>query len=129
MATERSTIYLKESDYARLSTLLENNSTAPAADLLDDELSRAELVDDANLPEDTVAMGCKVTFSDVNGKETTVTLVYPVDADVAQMKISVLTPVGSALIGLREGDSIDWPMPGGAIRSLRIVSVDAVEEE
>lgn len=127
--TERTAIYLKETDYARLTSLLEK-SNVPAADLLDAELARAELVEGDALPDDIVAMGSIVTFSDVdNGKETTVTLVYPQEADVAQMKISVLTPVGSALIGLREGDSIDWPLPGGKTRRLSIVSVDRPPED
>jgi len=120
---ERSAIYLKESDYQRLTSLLAK-SQVPAAELLEAELARAELVDASSLPADTVAMASTVTFADMdNGQETTVTLVYPHEADVEQMKISVLTPVGSALIGLRKGDSIDWPIPGGSLRRLRIVSV------
>ncbi len=51
------------------------------------------------------------------------TLVYPKDADVDQGKVSVLAPVGSALLGLSVGQSIRWPLPGGTIRHLRVVSV------
>lgn len=120
---ERSAIYIKENDYQRLTSLL-GKSQLLAADLLEAELARAELVDAGALPPGTVAMGSTVTFADIdNGKETTVTLVYPHEADVGLLKISILTPVGSALIGLRSGDSIDWPLPNGALRRLRIVSV------
>ncbi|MDQ0250498.1 regulator of nucleoside diphosphate kinase [Sphingomonas kyeonggiensis] len=74
------------------------------------ETERARLHSAASISPDTVTMGATVEFlDDSNGTRRTVTLVYPSDADIAQGRISILTPVGAALIGLRTGQSILWP--------------------
>lgn len=118
-----SPITLKESDYERLQATIEHHESAQA-DALDEELARAETVPDAEFPEGVVSMHSRVTFEDIDtGKETTVTLVYPQEADVAKMRVSVLTPVGSALIGLSVGGEIEWPLPSGQARRLRVQSV------
>jgi len=66
----------------------------------------------------------EVEFRDEKtGKVQNVTLVYPEDADISQRKISILTPVGTALIGLRTGDSISWKTPNGEVRRLTVLSV------
>ena len=94
------------------------------AELLEEELGRAAIVSDEDLPNNVVSMNSLVTFQDMeSGKESTVTLVYPSDADLDQNKISILTPVGSALIGLRVGQVIDWPFPNGKQKQLKVVSV------
>ena len=72
------------------------------------ELERARVVEDGHVPDDIVRMGSSVHYRTDSGQEPVVTLVYPVDADIAQGRISVLTPVGTALIGLRVGQSITW---------------------
>ena len=72
------------------------------------ELERARVVDDTKVPGDIVRMGSTVHYRTDAGQETRVTLVYPVDADIAEGRISILTPVGTALIGLRVGQSITW---------------------
>lgn len=124
-----STIIVAESDYQRLSALIDA-AQSTAAEALDGELSRAEIVADPLLPPDTVAMGSTVTFRDRDsGEETTVTLVYPREADVDRMRISVLSPVGSALIGLGIGGAIDWPLPGGRQRRLEVIAVQPAEKE
>lgn len=118
-----SPITLKESDYERLQATIEHHES-PQADALDEELARAETVLDADFPEGIVSMHSRVTFEDIDtGKETTVTLVYPQEADVAKMRVSILTPVGSALIGLSVGGEIEWPLPSGQARRLRVQSV------
>lgn len=118
-----SNILIRESDYQKLVTLIDSAST-PAATALDAELSRADIVSDDQLPADTVAMGSKATFEDLDsGELNTVTLVFPRQADVDCMKISILSPVGSALIGLRIGGTIDWPLPGGKQRRLKVIAV------
>lgn len=120
-----SAITLKESDYERLQATIEHHES-PQADALDEELARAETVPDADFPEGIVSMHSRVSFEDIDtGRETTVTLVYPQEADVAQMRVSVLTPVGSALIGLSVGGEIEWPLPSGQARRLRVTSVQA----
>lgn len=74
------------------------------------ETERARLHSAAAISPDTVTMGSTVEFlDDSNGARRTVTLVYPAEADIAQGRISILTPVGAALIGLRKGQSILWP--------------------
>ena len=69
-------------------------------------------------------MGSTVRFKRADSQqETVVELVYPEQANVEQKKISILTPVGSALIGLREGGEIDWPMPNGKLTHLQVIAV------
>ena len=66
------------------------------------------MVADGKVPEDIVRMGSTVRYRTDSDQEPQVTLVYPVDADIAEGRISVMTPVGTALIGLRVGQSITW---------------------
>jgi len=95
-----------------------------SAALLLEELSRAEFCARDRLPADIVTMQSEVVFVDEDsGEEHRVHLVYPRDADMARNRLSVLTPVGAALIGLRRGACIDWPNRLGATRRLRIVDV------
>jgi regulator of nucleoside diphosphate kinase len=69
-------------------------------------------------------MGCEVAFRDeTTGKVQTVTLVYPGEADIAQGKVSVLTPIGTALIGLAAGQSITWETRTGGVRRLTVLKV------
>jgi regulator of nucleoside diphosphate kinase len=120
-----SPITLKNSDYRRLLATIEHHHGS-LADALEDELARADTVPDDELPPGIVCMHSRVTFEDIDtGGDTTVTLVYPQEANVTDMKISVLTPVGSALIGLAIGGEIEWPLPSGGFRRLRIKAVDA----
>ena len=120
----RPPITLTASDYERLS-LLARAAAATMPDLvsvLTDELARAEILPHG-YPEHTVRMGSKVEFRDgTTGKVQTVTLVFPEDADIAQRKISVLTPVGTALIGMRAGDSITWEARDGDLRRLTVLA-------
>lgn len=123
---ENSLVILK-SDYQQLIKLIEKDDTA-TADALDIELGRADLVHDKDIPTDAVTMGSMVTFIDLDSQEEkTISLVYPNEADVAQMKISILSPVGSALIGLRNGGTIDWPVPQGKVRRLKVIAVKQPE--
>lgn len=88
------------------------------------ELARARLVEAGKLPKNTVAMNSTVTFEDEeSGHESRLTLVYPPMAGSPDT-VSILAPVGSALIGLKVGQHIAWPMPDGHSRSLRVLKVD-----
>src|SRR5690606_30423129 len=101
-------LIISKLDYANLLALIEKTDNASAANALDEEISRANVVELKNLPVNTVTMNSLVTFSDVDSaEEKTVQLVYPQDADINQAKISVLSPVGSALIGLSLGGTIE----------------------
>ncbi|MBX3041522.1 MAG: nucleoside diphosphate kinase regulator [Bdellovibrionaceae bacterium] len=92
--------------------------------LLEEELSRATLVESSKLPSDRVSMNSRVTFQDMeSGKESTVSLVFPHEASAEKNYISVLAPIGSALIGLCVGQEIKWPVPGGKSRLVKVVAV------
>lgn len=125
---KESKLVICEYDYDRLLPLVEN-SKSPMAEALDIELSRAEVVPNSNIPADAVTMSSVVAFIDLDsGEKTTVSLVYPGEANVNEMKISILSPVGSALIGLRIGGTIDWPLPGNKVRRLEVIAVEQPEE-
>ncbi|MCE3253329.1 MAG: rnk [Cellvibrio sp.] len=128
MRTKReSSLIVSKSDYSQLIKLIEQHDS-PATEALDIELGRAEIVQDKGLPIDAVAMGSRVTFIDLDSdEEKTISLVYPHEANVDQMKISILSPVGSALIGLRIGGNIDWPVPQGKVRRLKVIAVQQLK--
>ena len=116
MSHDRS-IIVTDRDFAMLRLLHEHGH-------LVSELARADVVESRDVPPDVVTMNSRVVFEDVtSGKTTEVTIVFPHDADVARGKVSVLAPVGTALLGLAEGDSIVWPFPDGSSRCLRVVAV------
>jgi regulator of nucleoside diphosphate kinase len=87
------------------------------------ELERASVVEARDLPATVVSMQSIVRMVDVdNGEEMTLTLVYPREAG-APGTVSILAPVGSALLGLSVGQQIDWPLPGGRSRHLRVLEI------
>ena len=100
---------------ARLEALLDSPvlSRHPAAIALMDELNRAEVRAPEDIPSDVVTMHSRVECEDIaSGEEHVLTLVYPNEADVERHRVSVLAPVGSALLGLSIGQTIDWHAPG-----------------
>lgn len=121
--TRARSVLVGEREHARLLQLISRSSSA-LADPLFDELDAATVVADAELPGDVVAMGTIVTFCDLElGHESTVTVVYPDESDPARGRVSVLAPVGAALIGLRVGERIEWPLPNGGVRRIRVTAV------
>lgn len=123
MSNQNYSLVVSSIDYQALLEIIERDDS-PAAEALEAELDRADIVKAADFPRDVVAMNAAATFVDLDsGEETTVFLVYPQDADVSKKKISILSPVGTALIGLRIGDKIDWPLPNGKTRRLQVTSV------
>lgn len=98
------------------------------AELIYEELGRAEFHAAEEMPPHTVTMNCKVEFIDErSGAQRILKLVYPKDADIDQDRISILTPMGAGLIGMVAGEAISWPDRGGAERLLRIVKVTPPE--
>lgn len=88
------------------------------------ELDRASIINDNEVPDDLVTMNSKVKFLNIQeNKEMTISLVYPSDANFAEGKISVLASLGSAIIGLRVGQEINWMFPDGKTRTLKILEV------
>jgi regulator of nucleoside diphosphate kinase len=109
--------------YHRLVGLAEANDTAVAKRLLD-EIERAELKKTEEIPRGVVTIGSDVTYTDSRvGRDHTVRVCYPEHADVGAARVSVLSPIGAALIGLSEGQSIEWAMPDGRTTELTVVSV------
>ncbi len=110
-------------DHERLTRLLAAAPPGGIVDLLTAELDRAEVVEPAEIGSDVVTMNSTVVVEDLDrGERRTLTLVYPTQADLTSGRISVLAPVGAALLGLRAGQAIAWPVPGGT-RRVRVVSV------
>ena len=119
-------ITLTAADHEHLSGLARaamRNMPEAAANLAD-ELDRAQVLVNGHRPIDVVSMGCEVEFRDEsNGRIQRVTLVDPSEADIGQGKVSVLTPVGTALIGLRTGTSITWETRTGQLKRLTVMKV------
>jgi regulator of nucleoside diphosphate kinase len=119
-------IVLSETDADRLFLLAEQmEASAPRerSGLLG-ELERAEVRPDHLVPATVVGMNSTVDFVDeAHGATRTVRLVYPAEADIAANKVSVLTPIGAGLIGLKEGQSICWPDRDGRLRTLQVLKV------
>jgi regulator of nucleoside diphosphate kinase len=91
---------------------------------LSDELDRAIVVPWERMPRDVVTMHSRCIYIDENvGVQREIELVYPDEADPAEGKVSVLAPIGSALLGVAAGQSIDWELPGGRVHRLRLVRV------
>ena len=90
---------------------------------LQEELDRAEVVDPKDMPPDVVSMNSSVRFAMETGEEFNLTLVYPRDSDGSADKVSILAPVGSALLGLSVGEQIEWPKPGGGKMSVEIKEI------
>lgn len=96
------------------------------ADRLLHEIERATVLASADMPPKVVNIGSEVTFRDQeSGREQTVVLVLPPAADIAQRRVSVVTPIGAALIGIAEGASIDWETRSGETRRLTVTRVVA----
>lgn len=126
LAPSRPPIVLSETDADRLFLLAEQMEAAAPRERsgLLGELERAQVRPDDRVAATVVGMNSTVDFVDeAHGAARTVRLVYPAEADIAAGKVSVLTPVGAALIGLREGQSIRWPDRDGNMRALRVLKV------
>jgi regulator of nucleoside diphosphate kinase len=128
MATPESTrpsIVMSRLDYDRIEALLESaNERGIDTSALEAEITRAEVVEPAQVPGDVISMNSTARFLDENsGEERELTLVYPRDATGEPGRVSILAPVGSALLGLRVGQSIDWPMSGNRHINLRVLSI------
>jgi regulator of nucleoside diphosphate kinase len=110
-------------DSARLDRRVPSHSL----DVLEGELARATVVEPAELPRDAVAMNSTVWFRDLDTDETECyTLVFPPDSDVIADRISVLAPIGTALLGYRLRDIVEWSVPQGR-RRLEITKVDQLQ--
>ncbi len=121
-------IHITDFDMQRLRQLLEgthiwNRKDRAYLEKLEEELDRAVLVSSKEVPPDVVTMNSRVQLVDLeSGEAMEYTLVFPQDADLAQGKISVLAPIGTAMLGYRVGDVFSWQVPSGERR----IKVEAI---
>jgi regulator of nucleoside diphosphate kinase len=120
-------IYLTQDDLDRLLDVVEAYSAGSGGrrfEQLEGELVRAVVVRRDEIPKDVVTMNSRVVFeNETTGERREVKLVYPREANIDAGRISILVPVGTALLGLRVGQSIDWELPSGKKHRYRVVSV------
>lgn len=121
-----SEITLTHRDHERLSALAagQNGRFAEISDALAQELELARIVDPTSVPANVVTMNSRVAVRDGgSGKRLEFTLVYPGNEDISTGKLSVLTPVGTALIGLSEGKTARWVTRDGQTKDLTVIEV------
>jgi regulator of nucleoside diphosphate kinase len=128
IGTEPRTIYVTQSNKARLEDLLDylkcvHTRDEPYAETLEQVLDLAEAVAASNIPSDVITMNSQVRIRDLaTGKALVYTLVFPQDADISQGRVSILAPIGTGLLGYRVGDIVEWKVPAGT-RRLKVESV------
>jgi regulator of nucleoside diphosphate kinase len=111
-------IFITEEDHEKLMQLIQGARQHRRKDLahveqLDGELERAHLVPSREIPPDVVTMNSRVVLRDLDtDEEIELTLVFPRDANVDEHRVSVLAPLGTAILGYRSGNVIEWQMPG-----------------
>ncbi len=121
-------IYITDYDLTRLKELLQVGISFAERDrqsleTLQGELDRAHIVEPTAVPHDVVTMNSRVRLTDVETNEEQVyTVVFPSQANLEQRKISVLAPIGTAILGYRVGDTVEWKVPSG-IRRLHIKEI------
>jgi regulator of nucleoside diphosphate kinase len=121
-------ILVTEDDMAKLKDVISRGRATLHRDQahleeLEQELEHAEVVSADDVPADVVTVHSTVRVRDLDsGASSVYTIVFPTEADTAQRRISVLAPIGTALLGYRVGDVIEWSTPGGA-RRLRVETV------
>jgi regulator of nucleoside diphosphate kinase len=118
-------IYITEPDYERLRGLIEITRERNGVDQeylnnLEVELDRAEIVDPKHISPDVITMRSRVRLKDlVSGEANTYSLVFPTEANFSEGKISILAPIGTAILGYKQGATIEWPVPSG-LRRLKV---------
>jgi regulator of nucleoside diphosphate kinase len=119
-------IVVSESDHERLTGLATaalNRVPETAQELLA-EMERAEIVSAPSVPANVVRMGSRVTFLPADGRKRRITLVFPAEEDITKSRVSIMTPIGAALIGLTEGQSIQWTARDGRRHELTVLTVE-----
>lgn len=123
----KSPIVIGENDHARLASLADAIATRSEelADTLASELDRARVVPDRRVPANVIRIGSTAVWRTENGEERRGTLVLPAEADISSGKVSVLTPVGIALLGLSPGQTMEWTARDGRLHALTVLTVEA----
>lgn len=124
MKNQRNTVILGEDDFRLLKQFAEIFPEKPNEMTLSYELNRAIVVENDQLPADSIRLNSQVRVKELaNNKEMEFVIVMPAFADIKQKRISVLTPMGAALIGLCKGETIEWKMPAGMMK-LEVLDVN-----
>lgn len=127
-SNQHRTIYITSSDMLKLENLIEGRREGNVKDKehlaeLGNELESAVLMDSKDIPPNVITMNSRVLMKDLDTQEEmTYTLVFPADANIKENKISVLAPIGTAMIGYKVGDVIEWPVPSGQ-RRLKVIGI------
>ena len=126
---KQTNIYITKVDHERLTKLIEiarereGDANRKYLDRLEEELEREEVVQQKDIPADVITMRSTVRLKDLDtSEEMTYQLMFPTEANFDEGKISVLAPIGTAMIGYRRGDVIEWEVPSG-VRRLRVEEV------
>jgi regulator of nucleoside diphosphate kinase len=114
-------IYITENDKKKLEKLIQearhqNLYNEEYIKSLITEIEIAKVVKSKSIPKDVITMNSQVRLISPDGEEEDYTLVFPNEADVMNNKISILAPVGTAMIGYKVGDVIEWPVPEGIVK-------------
>jgi regulator of nucleoside diphosphate kinase len=126
--SSRNEIIISESDYEKLSLLVNVSRSEAAADLKI-KIRTAEVYPDTSMPENIAALYSHIYVRDVNtGSKRMVTLVMPWEANVTKMRISILSPVGILLIGTYDGAVIEWPLLKNRSNKLEVVGIWRAEK-
>jgi regulator of nucleoside diphosphate kinase len=126
---QNETILITEPDFERIESLIESCRSLWRQDLhqldtLEEELDKAKIVKPADIPPNVVTMNSRVRVKDITaGREFVCQIVFPKDADSELNRISILAPIGTALLGYRSGSTVKWQMPSGK-RRLKVLSVE-----
>lgn len=127
-AVEQRAIYITKHDLTRLQEVLKAAHAFGERDMeyldrLEEELERGHVVAAKEVPADVITMNSRALLQDEQtGEQFTYALVFPADADPSKGKLSVLAPVGTAMLGYSVGQTIEWPTPGG-MRRLKVISL------
>lgn len=126
-STRRPRIVINADELAHIESLAEGamKRNPALADRLLDEIGRARIVEPGKMPINVIGIGSTATYRDeATGLEKTVTLVYPEDADITLQRVSVMTPIGVALLGLAEGAAFHWDTRADQRRMLTVIRVE-----
>lgn len=116
-------LLVTEKDYLRLKSLIEVKDPEEIENL-EIELDRAQLLADDEVPPDLVTMNSIFRFENISeNKQMIMSIVYPQESNAQENKVSILAPLGSALLGLRVGQEINWQFPDGKTKKLKVLEI------
>lgn len=118
-------ITVTELDYVRLNSLIAAaGDNSPAVERLEAALDQADQLPSTEISADIITMHTRVKVKEPNGDVQSMTLCYPKEADVSKGMVSVFSPIGASLLGIKVPGKISWTSPDGAVRSLKIVKIE-----